>query len=93
MGTLVNQAFSVLGHQEGFLCCHVHFFVTSWTVAQQAPLPIGFPRQEYRSGLPFPLPGDLPDLDTGPASPEPPALAGGFFTTGLLGKPFSALGH
>ena len=35
--------------------------VTPWTVAFQAPLSMGFPRQEYRSGLPFPSPGDLPD--------------------------------
>ena len=36
-------------------------FVTPWTVAHQAPLSVGFSRQEYRSGLPFPLPRDLPD--------------------------------
>ena len=36
-------------------------FVTSWTVAHQVPLCIGFPRQEYWSGLPFPSPGDLPN--------------------------------
>ena len=36
-------------------------FVTPWTVACPAPLSMGFPRQEYRSGLPFPTPGDLPD--------------------------------
>ena len=34
---------------------------TPWTVAHQAPLSMGFPRQEYWSGLPFPSPGDLPD--------------------------------
>ena len=39
---------------------------------------MGFPRQEYWSGLPFPSPGDLPDLGIKPASP---ALAGGFLTT------------
>ena len=39
---------------------HVRLFVTLWTVARQAPLSIGFPRQEYCSGLPFPSPGDLP---------------------------------
>ena len=36
-------------------------FVTPWTVTHQAPLSLGFPRQEYWSGLPFPYPGDLPD--------------------------------
>ena len=35
-------------------------FTTPWTVARQAPLPMGFPRQEYWNGLPFPSPGDLP---------------------------------
>ena len=45
---------------------------------------MGFPRQEYWSGLPFPLPGDLPDPGIEPMSPE---LAGGFFTTELSGKP------
>ena len=39
---------------------HVQLFVTLWTVALQAPLPMGFPRQEHWSGLPFPTPGDLP---------------------------------
>ena len=37
------------------------FFVTPWTVARQAPLSVGFPRQDHWSGLPFPSPGDLPD--------------------------------
>ena len=35
--------------------------VTPWAVARQAPLSMGFSRQEYWSGLPFPTPGDLPD--------------------------------
>ena len=39
----------------------VQLFVTLWTSAHQAPLPMGFPRQEYWSGLSFPSPGDLPD--------------------------------
>ena len=42
---------------------------------------MGFSRQEYWSGLPFPLPGDLPNLGIEPASLAPPTLAGGFFTT------------
>ena len=40
---------------------HVRLFATPWTVAHQAPPPMGFSRQEYWSGLPFPSPGDLPD--------------------------------
>ena len=42
---------------------------TPWTVACQAPLSMGFPRQEYRSGLPFPSPVDLPDPEIEPAFP------------------------
>ena len=42
---------------------------TSWTVACQAPLSIGFPRQKYWSGLPFPSPGDLPKPGIEPGSP------------------------
>ena len=44
------------------LLSHVRPFATAWTVAHQAPLFMGFSRQEYRSGLPFPSPGDLPPL-------------------------------
>ena len=47
----------------------VQLFATPWTVAYQAPLSMGFSRQEYWSGLPFPSPGDLPDLGTEPGSP------------------------
>jgi len=43
---------------------------------------MGFSRQEYWSGLPFPSPGDLPNPGSEPAAPASPALAGGFFTTG-----------
>ena len=48
---------------------------------------MGFPKQEYGSGLPFPSPGDLPDLGIKPTSP---ALAGGFFITEPPGKPKTA---
>ena len=47
----------------------VRLFVTPWTVAHQAPLSMGFSRQEYGSGLPFPSPGDLPDLGIEPRTP------------------------
>ena len=47
-------------------------FVTPWTVAHQAPLSMGFSRQEYWSGLPFPSPGDLPDPGIEPESPASP---------------------
>ena len=46
-----------------------NFFTTPWTVAGQAPLSIGFPRQEYWHGLPFPSPGDLPNPGIEPGSP------------------------
>ena len=55
-----------------------------WTVACQAPLSMGFPRQEYWSGLSFPPPRDFPDLGIKPTSLMSSALAGGFFTTSLV---------
>ena len=51
----------------------VRLFATPWTVAHQAPLSMGFSRQEYWSGLPFPSPGDLPD--PGFESRSPPLRA------------------
>ena len=53
---------------------HVQLFATPWTVARQATLSLGFPRQEYLSELPFPSPGDLPDPGIKPTSPISPAL-------------------
>ena len=47
----------------------VRLFETLWTVAHQAPLSMGFSRQEYLSGLPCPPPGDLPDPGIEPMSP------------------------
>ena len=47
----------------------VLLFATPWTVTYQAPLSMGFSRQEYWSGLPFPSPGDLPDPGIKPGSP------------------------
>ena len=47
----------------------VQLFANLWTVAFQAPLSMGFSRQEYWSGLPFPSPGDLPDPGIKPGSP------------------------
>ena len=61
----------------------VQLFATPWTVARQAPLSMGFSRQEYWSGLPFPSPGSFPDAGFKFTSP---ALAGKFFTTEELGK-------
>ena len=65
----------------------VQLFVTLWTVAYQAPLSMGFSKQEDWSGLPFPPPGDLPGPGIETVSPTSTALAGGFFTTSHLGSP------
>ena len=66
-------------HCMSMLSC-VWLFVTWQTVARQGPLSVGFSRQEFWSGLPFPSQGDLPKPGTEPASLASPALAGGFFT-------------
>ena len=62
----------------------VQLVANQWSVACQAPLSMGFSRQEHWSGLPFPSPEDLPDTGIEPKSP---ALAGRFFTTEPPGKP------
>ena len=66
-------------------------FVTLWAVARQAPLFMGFSRQEYWSGLPFPPSGDHPDLGIEPASPVAPAFAGRFFSIEPPGKPWEII--
>ena len=58
--------------------------VTPWTVACQAPLSMGYSRQEYWNGLPFPFPGNLPDPGTEPGSP---ALQADSLLTELSEKP------
>ena len=62
-------------------------YCNPWTVACQAPLSMGFSRQEHWSGLPLPTSGDLPNSGVEPRSPVSPALAGRFFITEPLGKP------
>ena len=62
---------------------------TAWTVTCQAPLSIGFSRQEYWSGLPFPSPGDLPNSGIEPRSSSP-ALQADSFPTELQGNLFGA---
>jgi len=62
----------------------VGLFVIPWTIARQAPLSMGFPRQEYWRGLPLPFPRDLPQpRDQTHVS----CIAGGFFTADPPGKP------
>ena len=63
----------------------VRLFATPWTVAHQAPLSMGFSRQEYWSGFPFPSPGDLPDPGIEPRSP---ALRADALTSEPPGKPY-----
>ena len=58
---------------------------TPWTVASQAPLSMGFSRQEHWSGLPFPSPGDLPDPGI---KPESPAFQADSLLTELQGNPY-----
>ena len=60
---------------------HIQLLATPWTIACQAPLSIGFSRQEYWSGLTCPPPGNLPNRGIKPASLTFPALAGRYFTT------------
>ena len=69
------------------VCSLSHVFATPWTIAQPAPLHIGFFRQEHWSRLPFPTTGDLPDPGIAPASLRSPTPAGGFCTTVPPGKP------
>ena len=66
-----------------FMLSCVRLFVTPWTVAHQAPLSMGFSKQEYWSGLPCPSPRNLPDPGIKATSPVSPALQADF----LPGKP------
>ena len=71
------------------VCMLSHFrrvllFSNQWTVARQAPLSMGFSRQEYWSGLPCPPPGDLLDPGIEPAFLMSPALANEFFTISAI---------
>ena len=75
-----SQVLHVSSRMCGQSLSHVRFSVTPWTAACQAPLSMGFSRQEYWSGLPFPSPGDLPDSGIKPTSLPSPPLAGEFFT-------------
>ena len=74
-----------------FIC--VQLFVTLWTAAHQAPLSMGFSRQEYWSGLPCPPPGDLPDLGIEPTTLASPALQADSLPTESPGKPSQDNGY
>ena len=82
MKTNINQVKS-----ESFSCLVVaDSFVTSWTIAHQAPPSMGFPMREYWSGLLFLPPGDLPDPEIKPASP---ALQANTLPLSHLGSPLA----
>ena len=68
----------------------VYLLATPWTVAYQAPRSMGFSRQEFWSGLPFPSPGDLPNSGIEPRSP---ALQTDALPSEPLGKPVYVVGH
>ena len=65
---LLHRMVRVYMHAK-LLCC-IRLFATPWTVTHQAPLSMGFSKQEHWSGLPCPPPGDLPDSGIEPVSPE-----------------------
>ena len=69
----------------------VWLFTTPWTVTRQTPLSMGFPWQEYWSGLPCPPPGNLPNPGIKPTSLASPILTGGFFASKPPGKSISIL--
>ena len=71
---------------QQLLFSRVRLFVALWAVVHQAPLPMGFSRQGYWSGLSFTFAGDLPDPGMEPTSLVSPSLAGGFFNTNVIHK-------
>ena len=68
---------------------HVQLIATPQTGARQAPLSMGFSKQEYWSGLPCPPPGDLPNPRIEPTTLSSPALVGRFFTISATWEAFS----
>ena len=78
------------GLADGLVAKSCLTLVTPWTVARQAPLSKGFPRQDYWSGLPFPSPGDLPDPGVEPKSPT---LQADSLPTETQGSPQGACGE
>ena len=80
MKTIIIAGMCMYTYVPSHFSC-VWLFVTLRTVACQAPLSMGFSREEYWSGFPCPSPGELPDPGIKPASLMSPALAGVFFTT------------
>ena len=82
-----NVSREMLKWKKVKLLGHVWLFVTPWTVIDQPPLSMGFSRQEYWSGLPFPSPGDLPNPGI---EPESNCIAGRRFTIWATREALSA---
>ena len=72
---------------------HLQLFATLWTAAHQAPLSLGFSRQEYWSGLPCPPPGDLPNPGIEPTSPASSALQVDSLPLSHQGSPAEMCGY
>ena len=72
------------------MLCHVQLLGTPWTIACQAPLSMGFSRQQYWSGLPCPPPGDIADPEIESAPPVSPTLQADSLLLESLGKPTPA---
>jgi len=88
IGHVDKRMLCVCGHAP--LLSRVQLFAAPQTIALQAPLSMGFPRQKYWNELPFPSPGGLPEPGIEPESHE---LTGGFFTTEPPGKPMDLIIH
>ena len=86
MLTVLKMIINRCTHTQSLI--HVRLFTAPQTVAGQAPLSTEFSKQEYRSGLPFPTPGDLPNPRIKPMSP---ALAGRFITSAPPRKPYDRI--
>ena len=76
-----NENLNVCVYIYMLVLSRIQLYVTPWTVARQPPLSMGFSWQEYWSGLPFHIPGDLPNPGIELSSLTSPALAGGSYTT------------
>ena len=83
----VRDVLNILTVHRTILITYSFVVATPWTVDCQVPLSMGFPRQEYWSGSPFPSPEDLPGPGIKPMSLEFAALAGRFIITEPPGKP------
>ena len=83
--TILGEKINVIVSLKVKSLSRVRLFATPWTVAYQAPPSMGFSRQEYWSGVPFPSPGDLPDPGIKPRSP---ALEADALNSEPPGKPW-----